>query len=117
MSDRDCYGSFSNTAGTDNADKAPYLKLVCQCSNSVIAADHPRWSWWQLLNSFFGSGPGDQNRLLDGRACDRRNKTITPTRNSGYVASTISSVAKRFSQDTNLKAQITFLYCQTRPHA
>jgi hypothetical protein len=42
MSDRDCYGGFSDTAGTDDADKAPRLELLRQRSNSVVAADHPR---------------------------------------------------------------------------
>ena len=41
MSDGDCHGRFSDTAGTDDADKAPHLKLLRQGSNGVISADHP----------------------------------------------------------------------------
>lgn len=42
MSDGDCYGRFSDTAGTDNAYEAPHPELLRQRSNSVIAADHSR---------------------------------------------------------------------------
>src|ERR1700733_3948712 len=42
MSDGDCYGRFSDTAGTDDADEAPHPELLRQRSNSVIAADHSR---------------------------------------------------------------------------
>src|SRR5580698_10542062 len=52
MSDRDCYGSFSDTTRTDDADEAPHLKLLRQRSNSVVAADHSRWSRRQLLDAF-----------------------------------------------------------------
>ena len=34
---------FADTAGTDDADEAPYLELLRQGSNSVIAADHSCW--------------------------------------------------------------------------
>jgi len=42
MGDRDCHGCFSDTPGTDDADEAPDLELLCQGSNGVIAADHSR---------------------------------------------------------------------------
>src|ERR1700739_2125787 len=106
MSDRDCYGRFADAASTDDADEAPDLKLLRQRSNSVIATDHSRQLWWQLFSSFFSGDPGDRNRLPGARACDWRNKTITPTGNIGYVASAVSSVTKRLAKGRHLKAKV-----------
>src|SRR6202453_2100659 len=116
MSDRDCHGRFTDTAGTDDADKAPHLKLLRQRSNGVIAADHPRWPWWQLLNSFCGGGPNDRNRLSSARACDWRDKTIAHAGNIGYVASAVSSVTKRLPNSCDVSAEIDVLHRHTPPH-
>src|SRR6476620_3128240 len=91
MGDRDCYGSFSDTAGTDNADEAPHLELLRQRSNGVIAADHPRWSRRQLFDSFRCADLSHRSRLLGARGCYWRNKELDPTGNIGYVSSTVSS--------------------------
>jgi hypothetical protein len=61
--DRDCHGRFADTAGTDNADEAQRLQLLRQGTNGVIAADHPRRSRRQPLNSFCGCNPGNRSRL------------------------------------------------------
>src|ERR1700722_1752260 len=116
MSDRDCYRSFSNTAGAYNTQEAPHLKLLRQRSNCALAADHPRWSRRQVLNSLFGRGPGDRNRWLDARACDWRDKTIPAASNSRHIASAVSSVTKRLPKGNHLKAEIAFLHRHTRPH-
>jgi hypothetical protein len=81
MSDRDCYGRFSDTARTDDADEAPHLEFLRQGSNGVIAADHSRRSRRQLSSSFLGGDASDWNCLLAARACDWRDKTITATNN------------------------------------
>src|ERR1700675_4057612 len=117
MSYRDCHREFSDTAGADNADEAPHLKLLRQRSNSVIAADHSRQSRRQLLNSFCGSDPSDRNRLLDHRACDWRDETITAPNNIRHIASAVSSVAKRLPKSSDLQAQIAFLDRHIRPCA
>ncbi|WMT79648.1 hypothetical protein [Bradyrhizobium sp. Ash2021] len=116
MSDRDCHGRLSDAAGTDDADEAPHLDLLRQGSNGLITADHPRRSRRQLLNSFCGGDRGDRNRLLGARACDWRNKTITPTGNIGYVASAVSPVTKRLPKGGHLKAEVGFLHRHIRPH-
>src|ERR1700675_907807 len=117
MSYRDCHSCFSDTAGADDADEAPHLKLLRQRSNSVIAADHSRQSRRQLLNSFCGGDSSDRNRLLDQRACDWRGETIPTTTNIRHIASAASSVAKRLPKSGDLQAEIPFLDRHTRPCA
>src|SRR5271170_5790123 len=117
MSYRDCHSRFTDTAGADDADEAPHLELLRQRSNNLIAADHPRQSLRQLLNSFCGGGPSDRNRLLDHRAYDWRDETITATNNIRHIASAVSSVAKRLPKGSDLQAQIAFLDRHIRPCA
>src|SRR5580692_9930374 len=115
MSDRDRYGGFSDPAGTDDTDEAPLLKLLRQRSNGVITADHSRWSRRQFFDSFRCADLSHPSRLLGARACNWRNKAITPTGNIGYVASTVSSVAKCLPKGRHLKAEVGFLHRHIRP--
>jgi len=53
--------------------------------------------------------------LPGARACNWRNKAIAPTGNIGYVASTVSSVAKCLPKGSHLKAEVGFLHRHIRP--